>query len=84
MSDNVEVERGKTESNLSVIKRFSRRMQEAGIIPRLKGERYLERKKSRNVRRAKRLGAIERKVAREKLVKLGKLAPQRPRGPRRG
>ncbi|HEY4507791.1 MAG TPA: hypothetical protein VJJ47_02875 [Candidatus Paceibacterota bacterium] len=84
MSDNVEVERGKTESNLSVIKRFSRRMQDAGVIQRLKKERYSEREKSSNVRRNKRLTALGKKAVRDRLIKLGKLAPRRPRGgPRR-
>ena len=84
MSGNVEIERGKTESNLSAIKRFSRRMQDSGVIQRLKKERYLEREKSRNVRRTKRVTMLVKKVAREKLIKLGKLAPRRPRGgPRR-
>jgi ribosomal protein S21 len=82
MAVNVEVLRGKVESNASVLKRFSRRVQESGVVVRLKGERYLEREKSRNHRRVKKLGSIARKTEREKLIKLGKIKVT-PRGPRR-
>ena len=64
MAVNVEVLRGKVESNASVLKRFSRRVQESGVVVRLKGERYLEREKSRNHRRVKKLGSIARKTER--------------------
>lgn len=80
MAVNVEVLRGKVESNASVLKRFSRRVQESGVVVRLKGERYLERTKSRNHYRTKKLGSLVRKTEREKLIKLGKIKVT----PRRG
>jgi ribosomal protein S21 len=80
MAINVEVVRGKVESNASVLKRFTRRVQESGVVSRMKGERWLEREKSRNHRRTKKLGSLVRTAAREKLIKLGKIKVT----PRRG
>ena len=73
MAINVEVEKNNNESTANLIRRFTKRVQGAGIISRLRGERYAVREKSRNVRKGLKLKKLERKVVYEKLLKLGKV-----------
>lgn len=81
MATNVEVEKNNNESSANVIRRFTKRVQGAGIVPKVRGSRYHSRTKSRNVRRVARLKKIEKREKYEKLIKLGKI--QEFRGRRR-
>jgi ribosomal protein S21 len=81
MATNVEVEKNNNESSANVIRRFTKRVQGAGIVPKVRGGRYFNRLKSKNVRRTARIEKIDKKVVYEKLVKLGKI--QEFRGRRR-
>lgn len=74
MAVNVKVEKNNNESSANVIRRFTKRVQNAGIITRMRGERYHNRVKSDNVRRSARLKKLAKKENYEKLVKLGKIA----------
>jgi len=82
MANNVEVEKNNQESTANLIRRFTRRVQGAGIIPRMRGNRYFARTKSENVRKEARLKKLAGKESYEKLLKLGKIQ-ERPRGRRR-
>ncbi|MFH1170112.1 MAG: hypothetical protein V1704_00930 [Candidatus Vogelbacteria bacterium] len=62
-----------SESNLSVIKRFGRRVQSSGMIRRLKSTRYAARPKSDFKRKRETLKRIARRAEIEHLRKLGKL-----------
>ncbi len=73
MSVNVQVEKNQNESSANVIRRFTKRMQGSGVIPRMRGERYHEREKSSNVKKSARLKKLAKKVTYEKLLKLGKV-----------
>ena len=69
----IEVRKNPNENNASVLRRFSRKIQESNIIQKVKGSRYNERKESKlKVKKAtlKRLG--KRKEI-ERLRKLGKI-----------
>lgn len=79
MAVNVQVEKHQNESSANVIRRFTKRMQNSGIIPRLKGERYFSRTKSRNVQRTARLKKLRKAEEFEQLVKLGKVQDKRRR-----
>ena len=81
MATNVEVEKNNNESSANVIRRFTKRVQGAGIIPKVRGGRYYSRTKSRNVQRSAKLKKLQKRVVYEKLVKLGKV--QEFRGRRR-
>lgn len=83
MANNVQVEKHTNESSANVIRRFQKRVQGAGIIPRVRSERYHTRIKSSNVRRTSRLKKLVKKQTYEKLVKLGKVSETNTRGPRR-
>jgi len=82
MANNVEVEKNNQESTANLIRRFTRRVQGSGIIPRMRSNRYFSRTKSENVRKEARLKKLQGKEQYEKLVKLGKIQ-ERPRGFRR-
>ncbi len=81
MATNVEVKKDKKDNNLNLIKKFTRRVQESGIVHRVKGLRYAERSLSPYVKKTKKLKSIKNKAEYEELVKLGK---KDPRGSRRG
>jgi hypothetical protein len=76
MATNVKVTKGKKDNNVNLIKKFTRRVQESGIIPRVKGNRYTERNASAYVKKTKRLKSIKNKSIIEEKIKLGKLAPR--------
>lgn len=80
MASNVEVTKKKNESSLSIIKRFTRRVQESGVLPRVRSIRYAERVKSDYVKRKKRLAVLTRAANYQKLFKLGKIADTRKKG----
>jgi hypothetical protein len=73
MSTNVEVIRNANENSLSILRRFTKRVQGAGVLPRVRGIRYSERVLSHYKRKMKTLKVIDKKKEMEKLAKLGKL-----------
>lgn len=79
MAINVKVEKNNNESSANVIRRFTKRVQGAGIVPKVRGARYYSRTKSRNVQRSAKLKKLEKRDAYEKLVKLGKIPEFRGR-----
>ncbi len=79
MSINVEVEKTGGESTANLIRRFTKRVQGAGVIPKVRGGRYHARTKSENVNKTKRLKTLKRKAVYEELLKLGKIAERAPR-----
>lgn len=71
---NVEITKNPNENGGSLLRRFSRKVQEAGIIPKVKGNRYAKRKTSKLSAKAGALKKINRRAEVEKLKKLGKMA----------
>ena len=67
------VRKNPNENNLSVLRRFSRRMQESGIIRRVKSSRYNARKESKLKVKKSAQKRLERRLEIEKLKKLGKM-----------
>ena len=82
MATNVEVEKNNNESSANVIRRFTKRVQGSGIIPRMRKNRYYARTKSENVRKAGRLKKLDKKAEYEKQLKLGKIQERPQRGRR--
>ncbi len=72
-SVNIEVTKNPNENNLSVLRRFTKRVQAAGILPRVRSKRYHERTPSANTRKAKTVAFLQKKEATAELVKAGKL-----------
>ncbi len=70
---NIELKRNPNENGLSLIRRFSRKMQESGIIPQVKGARYAIRPISKLAEKNMKVRRLARRVEVEKLKKLGKM-----------
>ncbi len=70
---NVELKRNNHENAMSLIRRFTRRIQESGIIPKVKGKRYIDRPLSKLAEKNMTIRRIARRVEIERLKKLGKM-----------
>jgi hypothetical protein len=71
---NIEVEKNNNENNINLIKRFTRRVQGSGVLPRVRSIRYKTRKPSEYVKKKKTLKVIAYKDKMDELMKLGKIA----------
>jgi len=77
MAINVEVVRNPGENSMGVIRRFSRKVQNAGIIPRVRSIRFNSRTQSHYKVKQKALKTLTRRAEMAQLIKLGK-APVKP------
>ncbi len=68
----VQVKKNANESNMNLIRRFSRKVQETGMIQKVKGKRYNERPLSKLKVKEGKLKHIAKKKIQEKLFKMGK------------
>ncbi len=73
---NVDINKNPNENNISVIKRFTRKVQESGVLPRVRGIRYAERNRSKYVRKKEALARKDRREKNDELIKLGKISPR--------
>ena len=71
---NVEVSKNENESNASLVRRFSKRLQGAGTLKHVKAHRYIERPQSKFKKKARALKRITKQKETEKLKKLGRIA----------
>ncbi len=69
----VEIKKNPSENNASLLRRFSRKVQEGSIIQKVKSKRYNERKESKLKVKKSTLKRIARRTQIEKLRKLGKI-----------
>ena len=77
MAINVQVEKNQQESTANLIRRFTKRMQGAGIVQKARSGRYFNRDKSENVRRHSKLLKLMRQKTYETNLKLGKIQDPR-------
>lgn len=80
MATNIEVVRNGTENPLGLLRRFTKRVQGSGVLPRVRSIRYHERTLSAYKRKMKTLEGIKRREDRAEQIKLGKINPDLPRG----
>ena len=84
MATNVEITKNANDNALSVLRRFTRRVQGSGVLPRVRSIRYDERVLSHyKVKKAK-LKSLKYKGEMEELAKLGKLPVKEVRKNGRG
>ncbi|MEK7588257.1 MAG: hypothetical protein AAB438_00375 [Patescibacteria group bacterium] len=69
----IEVKKNPNENNMSILRRFSRKVQESNIIQKVKGSRYNERKESKIKVKKGTLKRLGKRKEMEKLRKLGKI-----------
>lgn len=72
---NIEVQKNNNESPTNLLKRFTKRVQGAGILNRVRGLRYAKRAESKYVRKKRTMKSLKRRSEHQKMVKLGK-APE--------
>ncbi len=82
MSVNAEVQKSGNESALSVIRKFSRRVQGTGLIKTVRNGRYHVRDTSKIVKKKRALKMLKKRANYKQLIKEGKIAEQAPRGSR--
>lgn len=73
MSTNVEVTKSGTENNLSLIRKFTKRVQGSGVLPRLRTIRYSHRALSEYVKKKKALKRLKRHAEVVEAIKMGKM-----------
>ena len=74
MAINIEIEKNSGESNASVLRRFTKKVQGSGVLPRVRSIRYSGRKLSHYKTKMKTLENLTRRADREEQIKLGKIA----------
>jgi hypothetical protein len=79
---NAEVTRNAGENSISLIRRFSRKVQGSGVLPRVRSLRFNSRVQSEYKVKMRTLKGIARRAEMAELVKLGK-APVKPERPGR-
>lgn len=70
----VEVKKNTNENNVSLLRRFTRKIQETRMVQKLKGSRYNDRKPSKLVTKNAAIRRLKRTAEYEKLKKLGKVS----------
>ena len=74
MAINIEIEKNSNESNASVLRRFTKKVQGSGVLPRIRSTRYSKRKLSPYKVKMQRLSSIALKKDIEELIRMGKMA----------
>ncbi len=75
----VEITKGSTETTASAMRRFTKRVQESGIIPKKRGQRYAVRPLSPLKMKKAKMSKISRGKTYDRLKKLGKLVVKKKR-----
>lgn len=73
MAINVEVSKNGNDNNLSLIRKFTKKVQGSGILSRLRGRRYSSRKLSEYVTKKKALKRLGERNRIRELIKMGKM-----------
>jgi len=79
MAINAEVVKAGTENNLSLIRKFTKRVQSSGVLPRLRSIRYSSRKLSEYVKKKKTLKRLASHKEMQELIKMGKAPVEKAR-----
>jgi uncharacterized sporulation protein YeaH/YhbH (DUF444 family) len=77
MSVNVEVKKSGVENNINIIRKFNRKVQGSGILPRARSKRYKGRAESQHTKKVKALKRLARSKQLKRMIKLGKVAESR-------
>ncbi|MCK5021703.1 MAG: hypothetical protein KAR54_00435 [Candidatus Pacebacteria bacterium] len=77
---NVEVtKKNSSENDANMIRRFTKKIRNSGILPRVRSIRYNNRKVSKYIKKKEALANINKKKEIERLIKLGKLSENKLR-----
>ncbi len=70
---NVNIQKNANESASSVLRRFTKKVQESGVLNRVRSIKYTQRNLSYYKKKKAALEKLKRQLDREQLIKLGKL-----------
>lgn len=70
---NAEVTRTGNENSLNLIRRFTKKVQGSGVLPRVRSLRYATRKASEYVKKKKTLKVLKRREEIAEMIKMGKM-----------
>lgn len=76
---NVQIEKTPNESSINLIKRFTKRVQSAGVLRKVRSNRYKARKPSEYTKKKHTLAVLGRQAETKRLIKLGKIIEKAPR-----
>ncbi|MFH0846371.1 MAG: hypothetical protein V1851_03180 [Patescibacteria group bacterium] len=76
---NVEVIKKNNENDASIIRRFTKKIRNSGILPRVRSIRYNQREVSKLIRKKDTLTKLAKREEIERLIKLGKMPENRLR-----
>lgn len=79
---NAEVVKAGNENSVNLIRRFTKRVQGSGVLPRVRSIRYASRKQSEYVKKKKTLKVLKRREEVQEMIKMGKMADHSSRGKR--
>ena len=74
MAVNIELQKNPSENNMSLLRRFTKKVQGSGILPRVRSIRYSGRTLSPYKVKMQKLSKLTRKTEIEELIKMGKMA----------
>lgn len=70
---NIEVVKSENESNASLIRRFTKRLQGSGILKHTRTKRFAERAESKYKKKMRALKRVEKQKETQRLMKLGRI-----------
>lgn len=79
MAINIEIKRGNNENSTSVLRRFQKRVQESGVLPKVRSLRYSERELSKLKTKRAKLKKLNGAVKYERAKRLGTLIEKKKR-----
>ena len=77
---NAEVVKNGNENNVNLIRRFTKKVQASGVLPRVRSIRYSSRKASEYVKQKKTLKMLRKREGIAELIKMGKMPEFGTRG----
>lgn len=83
MAINVEVVNNGKENALSILRRFTKKVQKAGVLPKMRSLRYSTRNVSEYVKKKRTLKYLKQKQETAQLIKMGRMPETPVRGRRR-
>jgi len=80
MATNVQVKKKPNENSIALIKRFTKKVQNSGVLPKVRSLRYEDRKPSDYTKKKAKLKSLGNKANYDNLFKLGKISGYNNRG----
>lgn len=79
MATNVDIKKTKNDNNLGLLRKFSRKVKQSGVLQKKRSLRYFDRNVSDFKKKANALNKIEKRAEYEHKEKMGLLKPRKKR-----